>query len=198
MTTAALLQATSVLDTPTVVSSAFAMGGAPGGVFDATPTSTIVSTFAIPGVGAPTWITEYRAIASAVLSAPGVGTPALVGQTIVTVVTSAVLTAPGLGTFNGFTTVSSGIRAGDLTAAGNGAVSFHTDAQGVIIPEPPPVPIPVRFTTGPKVAVIPVEIVNAPGPDVLEVRTRTSSDSKYTNVVVDPTHPLRKKIHFTE
>lgn len=170
MTTAALLQATSVVQN-TIVSSEFHIAGVPGGFFDATPTSTIVSVFSMAGVGTPVFITENRVIAAAVLGASGISTPVLVGFTVATGPISAALQAAG---------VSSVILIG-------------ADGQ---IPVTPEAPILVRFTSGPTSGVIPVEIVDSPGPDVVEVQLLDDSRDNYTPIAVDPTNPMRKKIHF--
>jgi len=193
MTTAALQQATSVI-ADTVVAAAFTMAGVPGGSFDATPTSTIVSGFDMRGVGAPVWITEYRQILGVALSAPGAVTTALVGETIVTVVTPVTLNAPSVGTLNFFTAVGSGIKPASLNIAGVGATSFKTDST-YPIPIIPPKPQKVRYISGPEAGVIPVEVVSHSGPDVIEVVLDTS-ENNYTPIFVDPTNPFRKKIHF--
>lgn len=172
MTTAALLQATSVLDTPTIISSVWNAAGAPGGQFDTTPTDIIVSAMGSNGLGLAVFRTEFRAIAAVVLNAPGVGTP----------------------NFQGFTIVTGPVVA-DLVASGSGAAFFiGRDAQ---LPPELDEPIKVRFITGPVSGVIPVEIVDEPGPDVIEVQLLGGRDN-YVPIVVDPTNPMRKKVHFVE
>jgi hypothetical protein len=169
VTTAALLQATSVVQN-TIIASAFTMAGAPGGFFDTTPTNTIVSVFSMSGSGTLAGVTQYRALAPAALVAPGVGAAQFEGFTIVTGVVASALTAAGVATLH----------------------LIATDAQ---LPPELPAPILVRFITGPQAGVIPVEIVDQPGPDVVEVILLDVHDN-YVPIVEDPTNPMRKKVHF--
>lgn len=171
MTTAALLQATSIV-TNTIIGAAMTSAGTPGGVFDTTPTTTIISIFNSDGVAVGNFASEFRAIVSSALVATGSASPAFEGQTIAT-----------------------GTVAGALLAQGVAVLDLF-GADGAIPPAPPPI-IPVRFTSGRHINVVPVEIVDQAAPNALEV-TLWNGQGNYMPIVVRPFHPRRKRIHFVD
>lgn len=168
MTTAALLQSTSVL-TDFTAESAFVMAGAPGGIFDASPTDTVVTVLSATGVGGGLFISAAMTIVTGALAVSG--------------------TSPV--SWNGVTFVQAAAP-GDFIMPGAADVAFVGENAA-----PPIVLLPVRFIVGPESGVIPVEIVEEAGDDVIDVQVITSQPN-YTPVFEDPTHPMRKKIRIVE